>query len=679
LFGKARAALDPAARAATPVAIMPEDREEASMRQATVFAAALALASPAAAEVTHFAVTEDIPAFEGRSFGAVGQYRRITARATIALDPADPRNAVIADIGLAPRDGTGRVQAVADVVILRPADPARASGTLLLDVPNRGRKLAPVLFDDSPAPGSNNAAAAADAGIGFLHGRGMTMVWVGWQADIASEPNQLALRVPVLRGVTGPLRDEFVFDHTRNPAPATLSYPLADPSSLRVSVRQAWPDPRQQPEGLAVRALDAQRIEIARPAQGFDAGALYEVTYTARDPLLLGMGFAATRDVIAFLRRDGSAANPLAVNGRPMVHRAIGFGISQSGRYLRDFLYLGFNEDTRRRIVFDGLMPHVAGARRMPTNFRFGLPSRNARHPQDPAWQADSFPFTYAVLDDPLSGRRDGLMLRCRLSSTCPRVMQTDSEHEWWGSRASLVVTDTQGNHLDLPPDVRAYMLAGTPHDEQPGGTPRRIAAAALPTNPMHAGPPMRALLVAMEAWIAEGIEPPATRTPMRAHGTAVTAARAMPQAVPGLPYGGLHTPAAHSDQSVFPPREIGRYRVFVPLLDGDGMPVAGIRAVPIAVPRATYTGWNPRAEGFGPAVLFPLQGIALPFAATREARLAAGDPRPSLAERYADDAAYVDAVRQAAAAQVAERLLLPADAEALIARAAAGRLDMLR
>jgi hypothetical protein len=639
---------------------------------------AAGLAAPAMAEVTRFEVTEDVPAFGGRVFGEAGAYRRIAARATIALDPADPRNAVIADIALAPRNAAGRVEAVADVVILRPADPARGSGTLLLDVPNRGRKLAPQLFDDARQPGANNAEVPEDAGIGFLHGRGTTTVWVGWQADIPSQPRQLALAAPVLRGVTGPVREEFVFDHRRNPATATLAWDVADPAGLDVTVRQAWSDERQRPQGLGVRALDARRIEVTRPAEGFDAGALYEVTYTGRDPLVLGTGFAAVRDVVAFLRRDGSPTNPLAVNGRPTVHRAIGFGVSQSGRFLRDFLHLGFNEDLSGRIVFDGLMPHVAGARRMATNLRFGQPGRNARHPQDPAWQADAFPFTYAVLDDPLAGRRDGRLLRCQTSRTCPRVMQTDSEHEWWASRASLLVTDLAGNHLDLPPEVRAYMIAGTPHFAEPGESPRRIEAAALPANPMHAGPPMRALLAALEAWVAEGVEPPASRVPMRAHGTLVLAAAALPVAIPGLPYAGLHTPAAFSDHAVLPPREIGSYPVFVPRADGDGMSVAGIRALPLAVPRATYTGWNPRAEGFGPAALFPLQGAVLPFAATREARLAAGDPRPSLAERYASDAAYVAAVRAAAEAQVAERLLLPEDAARLVAAAEAGRLAAL-
>jgi hypothetical protein len=655
------------------------NKEETDMRRTAVLAGMLALTTPAMAQVTHFEVTEDVPAFAGRSFGEVGGYRRITARAKISLDPADPRNAVIADLGMAPRNAEGRVEATADVVILRPEELARGSGTLLLDVPNRGRKLAPQLFDDSPQPGANNLRAADDAGIGFLAGRGTTMVWIGWQADIPSAPGQLALTAPVLQGVTGAVREEFVFDHRRNPAPATLAWNIADPAGLSVTVRQVWSDSRQVPEGLSARALDARRIEVSRPAQGFDAGALYEVTYTARDPAVLGMGFAAVRDVVSFLRRDSSATNPLVSSGRPAVHRAIGFGVSQSGRFLRDFLHLGFNEDTSGRIVFDGLMPHVAGARRMATNLRFGQPGRNARHPQDPAWQADTFPFTYAVLEDPVSGRRDGLMLRCRLSSTCPRIMQTDSEHEWWASRASLLVTDPAGHHLDLPPDVRAYMIAGTPHFANPGETLGRIEAAALPKNPMHAGPPMRALLAAMEAWLAEGVEPPTSRVPMRAHGTLVPAGVAMPATIPGLPYAGIHTPAAHSDHSVRPPRELGRYPVFVPLLDRDGMAVAGVRALQLVVPRASYTGWNPRAEGFGPAALYPLQGAVVPFAATREVRVASGDPRPSLAERYADDAAYIAAVRSAAEAAVAERLLLPRDAEALAARAAAGRLDQLR
>ena len=430
---------------------------------AMVIVAACVFPTALRAQVARFDILERSPAFAGRSFGDVGPYERITARATIALDPADDRNAVITDLALAPRTQDGRVEAVADVVILRPVDPTHGNGTLLLEVPNRGRKLAPQLFDDASQPGANRAELPEDAGIGFLHRQGYTMVWVGWQADIPSKPGQMALGAPVLKGITGPMREEFVFDNTTNPARAALTWPAADPANIAVTVRAAWADARQTPPKLSVRLVDPATVEITRP-DGFDAGALYEITYTARDPATLGMAFAAVRDVASFLRHDRTAANPLLVGLNPSVNRAIGFGVSQSGRFLRDFLYLGFNEDTRGRVVFDGLMPHVAGTRRMATNVRFGLPGRNPRHPQDPAWQADLFPFTYATLADPLSGRTDGLLRRCSLSVTCPKVMQTDSEHEWWASHASLLVTDLKGDHLDLPDNVRAYMIAGTPH-----------------------------------------------------------------------------------------------------------------------------------------------------------------------------------------------------------------------
>ena len=645
---------------------------------ATVIAAACLFPMTLRAEVISFDILERAPAFSGRSFGDVGPYERITARATIALDPADDRNAIITDLALAPRSPDGRVEAVADVVILRPADPTHGNGTLLLDVPNRGRKLAPQLFDDSPQPGANRADTSEDAGIGFLHRQGYTMVWVGWQADIPSRPGQLALGAPVLKGITGPAREEIIFDTTTNPARATLTWPADDPANLTVTVRAAWPDARQTPSGLSARLVAPTTVEITRP-DGFDAGALYEVTYRARDPVPLGMGYAAVRDVASFLRHDTSAANPLLSGLHPSVTRAIGFGVSQSGRFLRDFLYLGFNEDTRGRVVFDGLMPHVAGTRRMATNVRFGLPGRNPRHPQDPAWQADLFPFTYATLTDPLSGRTDGLLRHCSLSTTCPKIMQTDSEHEWWASHASLLVTDLDGDHLDLPDNVRAYMIAGSPHFAEPTDTMRRtLIAMALPQNPMHAGAPMRALLTCLDSWIRDGVLPPASRVPMRAHGTLVAAEGAVPTDIPGLPYTAKHTPAAFSDQSVLPAKEIGRYPVFVPKADADGMAIAGVHMLALAVPRATYTGWNPRARGFGPSALYPLQGAVVPLAPTEAARKEANDPRPSVAARYVDDESYVDAVRREAARQVAERLLLPEDAERSIEAARQGKLAKL-
>ena len=650
------------------------------MRAIFAIVLAVILAWPVAtrADVTSFDIIERAPAFGGRVFGRVGTYERITARATIELDPADKCNAVIVDLDLALRSARGSVEGVADVVILRPSDPAKGNGTLLVDVPNRGMKLAPQLFDDSPQPGANRANEPADAGIGFLHGQGYTMVWVGWQADIPSKPGQLAMTAPVIPGITGPAREEFIFDNTTNPVRATLAWPAAESANLAISVRPSWPESRQNPAGLTAHLVDSKTVEITRPA-GFDAGALYEIIYTARDPMPLGMGFAVVRDVTSFLRRNTTAANPLRAGDRRSVSRAIGFGVSQDGRFLRDFLYLGFNEDTHGQQVFTGLMPHVGGTRRLATNMRFGQTGRNARHPQDPAWIADLFPFTYATLTDPFTGRSDGLLKRCRVTDTCPKIMQTDSEHEWWASHASLLVTDLKGNAIDLPDNVRAYMIAGTPHFAEATDVMKKgVPAMSLPQNPMHSGAPMRALLTALNQWITDGTPPPPSQVPSRAAGNLVPAQRAVRTDIPGLPFKGQYTVAAVSDQNVFPPKEIGRYPVFVPKADADGNAIGGVHLLALAIPRATYTGWNPRAEGFGSTQLYPLQGAVVPFPRTEADRQSSHDPRRSVAARYPSDADYVAAVKREAAAQVRRRLLLPEDATRAVKAAQSGRLARL-
>lgn len=642
------------------------------MRRLAALATACAwLPALACAEVVRFDVTSaSRPALEGRSFGPYGTAERINARATIAVDPADPHNAVIADIALAPRNAEGRVEATADVVILRPA--GGGNGTMLLELPNRGRKLMPVLFDDAPEPGAQRMEQAGDAGLGFLLGQGYTLVWVGWQGDLPAGPNVLRVETPTLPGITGPSREEFVFDHTRSPVTATLTYPAAAIQDDAVlTVRPQTENPRQRPADLSFRFIDPRTIEITRP-DGFDAGAIYELIYTARDPAVLGLGFAAVRDVAAFLRRE-TGANPL---GQPPA-RAYAHGVSQSGRALRDFLYLGFNEDERGRIVFDAMNPHIAGTRRSFTNARFAQPGRNPSPHADRLYPADQFPFTYAVMDDPVSGRRDGLLLRCRLSNTCPKVFQTDSTYEFFGARASLLVTDTAGQHIDLPADVRAYMTAGAPHFSAADAVMTRIAACALPLNPMHAGPPLRALLTALDHWVRDGGEPPSSRYPMRSDNTLVPPSDPGPP-IPGLPYAGVHNPAYLVDHGRMPPEAVGRYPVFVPRVDADGLPVAGVRQPAIEAPRATYTGWNPRADGYAPGALCTNMGATVPFALTRAEREEARDPRLSLEERYPTEAAYLAAVRASAERLVAERLMLPDDAAASLRAAEAGLLAKL-
>ncbi|NBZ99584.1 MAG: hypothetical protein EBS88_08875 [Betaproteobacteria bacterium] len=598
------------------------------------------------AEVVIFDILEKTIAFEGRIFPNVGTYTLIKAKATIALDPNDKRNAVITDLSFAPKNYKGQVEAVADVVVLQPTNPQAGNQTLLVDIPNRGRKLAPQLFDDSPQPGANNAVKSQDAGIGYLHRQGYTMAWIGWQGDIPSEPQQLAMQAPSAIGIQGMARDEFQFDHLTNPISVKLSAAIENPNSVKATVRAHWTHTRQTPADLKIKVIGPQSIEISRP-EGFDAGALYEITYKAKDPVLFGMGFAMARDVSAFLKSDSSSSNPLTVNGSPNVKRAIGFGVSQSGRFLRDFLYLGFNEDLSGKIVFEGLMPHVAGARRMATNFRFGQPSRNSRHPQDPAWQIDLFPFTYEVMTDPLNAQRDGLLLRCRQTQTCPKVMQTDS--------------------------------AGTPHFAEPASVMTQAKTMALPVNPMHAGQPMRALLNALNEWITNGTEPPSSRVPMRSHGTLVAASVAVPKNLPSLPYDGLHTSAYLSDHSQLPPKVLGQYEVLVPLADSDGMALAGIRSLPLAVPKASYTAWNPRAVGYGPGNLFPLQGAISPFAITKAERTATKDPRLSVEERYASTESYVEAVKAVSQRYVKERILLQEDADRNVERAKSDTLSQIK
>ena len=344
---------------------------------------------PTAADVTRFEVAgSPQPAFAAQEFGAAGRYERLTARAIVALDPADPHNAIIADLALAPRNADGRVEAVAEVVILRPAEPFRGNGTMLVEAPNRGRDLTGQLYNDGTA---NGLLQGRDPGNGFLMRQGYTLVWIGWQADIPSGEGRgagLRLEAPIVPNVTGPSREEFLFDHATNPVTVSLTYPIASEQGATLTVRGRARDQRQTPADLRFRVLGAQQIEIIRPA-GFDAGALYEFVYTAKDPTVQGMAFAAVRDVAAFLRREHGIANPLAVNGRVTVDRAILHGISQSGRFVRDYLYLGFNEDERSRQVYDAMLPHIPGTRRTFTNARFAQPGRNPTPHADTLYPAD--------------------------------------------------------------------------------------------------------------------------------------------------------------------------------------------------------------------------------------------------------------------------------------------------
>ena len=621
--------------------------------------------SPCAAKVVKLDVLRvESPAFEGRAFGPVGTYDRIVARATIAVAPDDPHNTIIVDIGRAPRNERGEVEAVADVEILRPTVAANGNRHLFYEVLNRGSKLGFALFNDLPAV-TNDLLKAADAGNGFLMNRGYTLVWSGWQGDLVPGGGRMTFSPPVVPGITGLAREDFIFDHNDNPAAATLTYPAADldPAHAKISVRQREADGRAAPAGLQVRIESPGKISISRPA-GFDAGAIYEFIYTAKDPKVMGLGFAATRDIVSFLRNEtadaSGTANPLA--GR--IDRAIGFGLSQSGRYIHDYLYLGFNADESGRVVFDGLMPHIAGAKKTFTNYRFSQPGRSPYEHADMLYPGADFPFTYPVITDALTGKKDGLLARCLSENNCPKIIKTDSELEFYQQRASLVVTDTQGKPLGMPDNVRLFLLSNLQHYSLAHAKSELARTCAYPTNPLNAGPFVRALLVALDSWIGSGTVPPDSRYPSRADATLAPAAIdqvGFPH-IPGLDYPVRIAQPTLLNSDEMPPSKGAAYPVFVPRTDVDGRDLAGVRLPTLEAPAATHTGWNLRKPGFGEGELCDNNGTMIPFAATRQERLKNGDPRLSLAERYPNDGDRAAAMANAARKLVRDRLLLEDD-----------------
>jgi hypothetical protein len=391
--------------------------------------------------------------------------------------------------------------------------------------------------------------------------------------------------------------------------------------------------------------------------------------YEAKKPIVMGLGFAAIRDLVSFLRHspndEAGHANPLFVNGQPALKLAVAVGSSQSGRVIRDFIYQGFNQDSAGRKVFDGTTAYVAGVRRTFVNARFAQPGRWTRQHEDHNFPMDEFPFTYGTTTDPLTGKTDGLLARCSASKTCPNVIQVDTESEWYGAHGSLVVTDTRGRAIQLPPNVRYWMLTAA---HQQGN-----AGCMDPPNPVEPHPYYRAAFDAMVRWVRDGVASPAMRTPSVADGTAVTVAeqRKFYPTIPGRPYNSKISELGVRDFSVLPPKEsASKYPLLVPRLDGDGNAMAGVVVPEVAAPLATM-GKAIRRAGFAEGDLCSANGSWIAFARTTAERLASGDSRPSLEERYpGGEAEYRQKYGRAVDHLVAERYLLPEDAARLKAAA---------
>ncbi len=561
------------------------------------------------------------PFAKGKTFGQAGGYVRVRGVAQGVLDPRTPENAGIVDLDKATRNKAGQVEYATDFFILRPAEPRRGSGMLVYDVTNRGNKRILQLIDDVPANDPiavNDPKTARDAGLGFLLGRGHSIVWSGWDPGAPRANNGLGADFPMAledgKPITGRIRDEFQAG-TRGPAELVvrrLSYPAAslDQPAARLAVRDRESDRRRNIPHGEWEFVDNRSIRLVPEARAFEPFKIYELWYEAIEPKVLGIGFASVRDLVSFLRYERNG-NPLTADDAEIRH-AIGFGVSQSGRFLRHFLELGMNRDSAGRRVFDGVFSHVAGAGKVFANHRFGMPGRTATQHEDRLYPENWFPFGNAAATDPFSGKT-GAILNGEPSD--PLFIETNTATEYWQKGASLVHTDTSGaKDAELPANARVYLIAGTQHAARPGADPRP-GPCVNPRNPHSATPALRALFHALEEWVMKGDAPPPSRVPRLADGTAVkTEAARMPR-VKGFalaPGANRITPPV----DWIDPPEDGQarfYESFVSAVDADGNEIAGIRLPPIAAPLATYTGWNVYRAAPGELCDLPRRAIRQP------------------------------------------------------------------
>jgi hypothetical protein len=638
------------------------------------------------------------PYHGGATFGDTGAYERLDGVAYFAVDPTQSGNRVIVELDTAACDAAGRVLFSADFCMIQPIEAARGNGRLLFDVVNRGQKRAHARFNRTALPAQPTERIGP--GDGFLMRRGWSLAWCGWQWDVVRSPALMGLEAPRALAGGRPVEGRVMVELQVNERTADhvladrahQAYPAADPADAEAELTvRDWADapPVIVPRSRWQFARDDNGRAVADPTHirlegGFDPGRIYQVTYRTAGSPVAGAGMLAVRDIVSFLRYGGEAdGNPSA--GR--FERAYAFGVSQSGRLLRHFVYLGLNLDEQGRQVFNGLLPLVAGARRGEFNERFAQPSRS----QVPGL-GHLMPFTDDNQTDPLTGRTDGLLRRQRALGGVPRIIALNSAAEYWRADCSLLHTDMTGEHdIEPPEDTRVYLLAGAQH--MPGQLPLGRGSGDAPRglhdfNALDYAPLLRAALVNLDRWVSAGEEPPPSSYPRLSDGTAASRADVLTrfEAIPGASRPLVERlrsmrrldlgPDAENGVASYPATLAEPYPTFVSAVDADGNELGGVRLPDISVPLATYTGWNPRdpATG-GEGQILDMLGSTLPFARTAADRIASNDPRPSIEERYRDREAYLARVREAAASLAAARYLLKEDMD-LVVETAAQRYD---
>ena len=625
------------------------------MRAVTALICVVAVPAFAFAEVTKVNVTSRVTVADGQAFGNTGPYEKLTGTIEFAVDPKEPHNARITDIDRATPAADQRVHFTSDVMVLKPVDPARGNGVLLFEVVNRGNIL--LLNKFNSAASSRNPTTAEEFGNGYLMREGYTLVFVGWEFDLA--PGILRVEAPKIDGLIEPITVPFILDSRQNEtelddAPLYAPANPADAASVLTVRDHYWDKPtpiaRTRWHFVTGRA-GAPRLALDG---GFEPGRLYDVTFKATGARVAGVGLAAIRDAASAFRYR----TDLPVHGTTVYVQ----GESQDGRFLRQFLYDGFNADEQDRRVFDAVWAHIAGSARGTFNQRFGMPI-SASVLLTPT----RFPFT--TDEQEFHGER-GSLLQLYKPAHIPKMFFTNTAVEYWGGgrAAALIHTSADGRRdLPIPGNVRIYLLSSTQHSEAPFPPVRARGQQLRNTVPQREI--MRALLRGLDGWVRQGAAPPESRYPKLADGTLTPVASVKFPAIPGV-----------ADPRTVPgPGQIRGGKVemlphLVPQVDADGNDVAGIRAPDVSIPVATNTGWNFRSESIGGSrEIVNLLGSYIPFARTRADREARKDPRLSIQERYRSQDDYLAKLRAAAGELVKGRYLLPEDVESVIQR---GRLQ---
>ena len=659
----------------------------------TLFVIALGVAATASADVVRVEVESRADVAGGLAQGLAGPYEKLAGMVHFEVDPANPANRIVTDIDFAPRNERGMVEFRSNFFLLKPKDVGRSNGTVLYEVSNRGGKGMLGYFNN--AAGSRDPQTAEEIGDGFLLKNGFSLLWLGWQFDVPFRDGQMRLHTPGATAggdpLTGLVRAEVIVNeraYDRSLADRShIAYAVADPDDpanvmtvrdgvdqpRRVIPRDRWRFARRDDDGSVVD--DPTRVYLEG---GFEPFKIYDVVYVAKDPALVGLGPAAVRDMISQMKYEATPELGLPAGA---IEHAIAWGVSQSGRFLRTFLYHGFNADEQSRRAFDGVMAHVAGGGRGSFNHRFAQPSRDGHPFLNKLYPSDIFPFTDVVQHDPETDMRDGLLAGIQ-PGHMPKVFYTNSSYEYWGRAASLIHTSLDGA-ADAPllDNVRIYSFAGGQHG--PGRFPPQRTSGQQLSNPNDYSWFLRPLLLAMDRWIDDDAAvPPSSVYPRVADDDLVLPETlGFPElpgvgqpAVPHLAYRAVYGPEFRTRgiASVQPPEVLSAFPILVPKVNADGNETGGLMMPEVAVPLATYTGWNLFHAEAGPTgVLSSMQGSYVPFPRTTDDRERTGDPRSSIQERYGSRAEYLGRVTEAALALVDDGYLLAGDLAPILAQAA--------